>query len=589
MRASLWFSVRATAVVLGLGAPGVAPAAPPGAPVPAVGYPPPAVPVNFPEPLAEGFATQPGPGGIVLPVSTPAPGAVPDAQPPMGGAATGGGNTGTSTPRAAPPAAGQNAPIDPFKMTARWNTPNPGVWIETADKNFVFHAGGTVHYDAAFYTASPLLELGRGGTGKFNDGANMRRARIFFEGTLYHQVDYKFELEFQNGVGVSPAGTTGPVTNTSVINSPGPTDAWITVKEIPLFGNVRVGSQKEWFSLEHLNNYRALEFMERSVLFDLAQATRFNNGFTPGISVYNTWLDQRAFTAAGVYKNESDLIGFGLGDGNYAFTGRVAALPVWRPDDQMWWHVGGGMSHRDPVNGQVVVSVRDNVRNAPLPLLNLLINTGAINASSQDLYNLETAAVWGPFTVQAEYTANLLHSASVAVTGTTPAGRPQGTLFFGGCYAEVMWLLTGESRTFNRGIFALNRVVPKRPLWFKRGDECDDGRGFGAVELAARYSYLDVSNKAVQAGRLDTYTLGLNWYLNTAAKLQFNYDYTRRGLVALSLLTEPHRHVPRPHAPVSQPHTALDARNSIAHQKALKISYFERIDAFLTRRHARCF
>ena len=142
----------------------------------------------------------------------------------------------------------------------------------------------------AWYSASPWLELGPGGTGKFNDGFNLRRGRIFFEGTLYEAVDYKFELEFANGLGFSPVGTTGAVQFNSVTNSPGPTDAWITVKDVPLLGNVRIGSQKEWFSLEHLNNYRALEFLERSYLFDFAQATAFNNGFTPGISVFRTVL-----------------------------------------------------------------------------------------------------------------------------------------------------------------------------------------------------------------------------------------------------------------------------------------------------------
>ena len=43
-----------------------------------------------------------------------------------------------------------------------------------------------------------------------------------------------------------------------------------------------------------------------------------------------------------------------------------------------------------------------------------------------------------------------------------------------------------------------------------------------------RYTYVDLSNKAVQAGRLDSVTLGLNWYLNANAKMQFNYDYTQR-------------------------------------------------------------
>jgi phosphate-selective porin OprO/OprP len=377
-----------------------------------------------------------------------------------------------------------------------------------------------VQYDFAWYSATPLLQFGPGGTGPFNDGANLRRGRLYVEGTLTQALDYKFELEFFNGLGFSPAGTTGAVQFNSVTNSPGPTDAWLTVKDVPLVGNVRIGSQKEWFSLEHLNSYRFLEFMERSYLFDFSQPTAFNNGFSPGVSAFRTWANDRVFTAIGAYKNDSDLLGFGLGDGRYAVTGRVAALPVWMPDERVFWHVGGAMSHRDPVNGQVQIRLRDNIRNAPFPLLNLVANTGLIDTSSQDLFNLETAAVMGPFTFQAEYTANVLNGARI---GTGP---PQGDLFFQGYYAEGLVFLTGESRTWNTKNFFFNRVKPRRPLRLKPSD-CE-GYGFGAWELGVRYTCIDLANKAVQAGRLDSVTLGLNWYLTDHAKVQFNYDYTQR-------------------------------------------------------------
>ena len=262
----------------------------------------------------------------------------------------------STLPTASPPIDAVAAP----KFEAIWNN---GLFFQTPKKEFVAHVGATVHADGAWYTAGTGLQQFAGGTGRFNDGANFRRLRIFLEGSMYKNIDYKVEVEFMNGF--SPAGLTGPVSASTVSNSPGPTDAWITVKDVPRLGNVRIGNQKEWFSLEHLNGYRALEFLERSYLFDFSQATAFNNGFSPGISAFRTWADDRIFTAIGGYKNESDLIGFGLGDGQYAVTGRVAGLPVWQPDDKFFWHVGGAMSHRDPVNGQVQVRIRNEVRNAP--------------------------------------------------------------------------------------------------------------------------------------------------------------------------------------------------------------------------------
>jgi len=426
-----------------------------------------------------------------------------------------------SLPGSSPPPHAADKPI--FDIS--WQN---GLFFQTADKKFSFHAGATVHYDAAFYAPTTILEFGPGGTRSFRDGVNFRRGRIFFEGTLYEAVDYKFELEFANGIGFSPVGTTNEAVAGSVTNSPGPTDAWITIKEVPVVGNVRIGNQKEWFSLEHLNNYRYLEFMERSYLFDFAQETAFNNGFSPGISAFRTWADDRIFSAVGVYKNISDLLGFGIGDGQYAVTGRLAALPVWMPEEKIFWHVGAAMSHRDPVDDQVQIRIRSQIRNAPFPLLNLLANTNLLNATSQTLYNFETAAVWGPFTMQAEYIANIVNGASVAATALAPAGPPQGNLFFQSYYVEALVFLTGESRTWNRKNFVFNRVIPKHPLRLTPCPDCG-GYGLGAWEIGVRYSFIDLSNKAVQAGQLDSITLGLNWYLNANAKMQFNYDYTYRG------------------------------------------------------------
>jgi len=170
----------------------------------------------------------------------------------------------------------------------------------------------------------------------------------------------------------------------------------------------------------------------------------------------------------------------------------VAGLPVWEPNDKMFWHVGGAMSHRDAVKGQVQVRIRNEVRNAPFPLLNLVANTGAINATSQTLYNLETAAVYGPLTLQAEYTANLINGAS---SGTGPN---IGTLAYQGFYAEAMFFLTGESRSWNPKIGVFKRVTPLRNLSFTE-------HGTGVLELAARYTYLDLNDKGISGGLLNAW------------------------------------------------------------------------------------
>ena len=77
----------------------------------------------------------------------------------------------------------------------------------------------------------------------------------------------------------------------------------VTQTNVPWLGNVRVGRQKEPFSLDHLESHRLLPFMERSFLSDLTTVSAFNSGYSPGVSAFRTWADGRVYTHGGVYKN----------------------------------------------------------------------------------------------------------------------------------------------------------------------------------------------------------------------------------------------------------------------------------------------
>ena len=47
--------------------------------------------------------------------------------------------------------------------------------------------------------------------------------------------------------------------------------------------------------------------------------------------------------------------------------------------------------------------------------------------------------------------------------------------------------------------------------------------GWGAIELTARYSELDLSDDVIKGGRLQYATLGVNWYLNPNTRIMLNY------------------------------------------------------------------
>ncbi|MGL6074847.1 MAG: OprO/OprP family phosphate-selective porin [Fimbriiglobus sp.] len=394
------------------------------------------------------------------------------------------------------------------KFEAVWNN---GLFIQTEKKDFVMHVGGVLHLDAAWYSGSEGLQRLPGGIGQLNDGVVPRRTRIFFEGTAYEHFDFFVNYELANGIG--PIGTAAATTS-NIAFSPGLLDAWVTINDVPGIGNIRIGNQKEWFSLEHLNSARFLEFIERSYLFDASQPTAFNNGRSPGVSMFRSWGNDRVFTGLGFYKNQSELFAFGVGDGEYAVTGRVATMLIHDKEAEQLWSVGGAMSHRDPANDQVRVRVRNAARGSPGPLLNLVVDTGALAADSQNLFNLETAAVRGPLTFQAEYRANVIHGARPL------AGGIPNTVVFQGAYAEAMVFLTGESRSWNPKTATFNRVIPNRNFM--------SAGGLGAIELGIRYSYLDATEETIRGGRLHGVTLGLNWYWNPNMKCQINYDYCYR-------------------------------------------------------------
>jgi phosphate-selective porin OprO and OprP len=401
---------------------------------------------------------------------------------------------------------------------------NNGVWFQTPNKDFIFHIGGAGQLDLALYQASDRVQQPPPmGVGPISDGVNIRRGRLRAEGTVYEVVDFLMEMEFFNGVEAPVAPR--PTATLTDFNTPGPTDFNFTIKKLPMIGNIRIGNMKEPFSFEHLSSYRYLEFMERSVIFDAFVPNTFNNGFNPGIMAFNNWgPDNRGTVWNGIFKATSNPYGFGFGRGGYQYAGRVTYLPVWENDGECLVHTGlGVVAGGLPNQGQIRLRARESVRNGPFPLLAQLANTGLLNASSQELVNVETAAVLGSWTFQAEYTANWL-------TDTTRAGNPTnlGTFFGSGYYVEALYFLTGERRTYNKQTATFNRVIPYEPFFLVPGH---DGPlfGTGAWEAGIRYSWVDLSSASILGGVLHDVTFGLNWYLNPNAKLQWNYDVLTRG------------------------------------------------------------
>jgi phosphate-selective porin OprO/OprP len=91
---------------------------------------------------------------------------------------------------------------------------------------------------------------------------------------------------------------------------------------------------------------------------------------------------------------------------------------------------------------------------------------------------------------------------------------------FSGFYGYFSYFLTGENRKYKRENGVFSRVKPNKNFRWGRG------KGKGAIELAARYSELDLSDEGIDGGRLQDLTLGVNWYLNPNTRVMLNYVRT---------------------------------------------------------------
>lgn len=395
-------------------------------------------------------------------------------------------------------------------MKPYWNN---GLFMQSDDKGIVFHMGGTAQFDAAWFQAPKSLDAGV--KNPISDGATPRRIRFRADGTLWDDFDFFSEIEFINGF--SPPGNV--VAPSTVALVPSVTEVWITMKHIPYLGNFRFGNQKEPLGLEHLNSDRFLEFMERSFLQDLTYVSSFNNGFSPGMTFFRNYAEGRIYSAAGVYENINDPFAFATGDGQYAATGRVAALPIWKDGGKTFWEVGGAMSHRDTVSDGYQSRIRGLIRSVPGPFLPVYADTTLLSSQDNDVYALETIFGHERFTCQAEYMASIAHDV------TTAGGTSAGDLLFSGWYVQALFFLTDDQRTFNQTTYTANRVVPKNNFSWKN---CTGG----AWEVGARYSYINLNDGPVVGGVLSDVVIGLTWYLNPMARFYFNYEYLDRSQVS---------------------------------------------------------
>ncbi len=312
-----------------------------------------------------------------------------------------------------------------------------------------------------------------------------RRARLAAVGDVSEDVSYMIEMDF------------------AFPGRPSFMDVWVDVHNVPVLGNVRIGQYRVPFGMDALTSVRELTFLERASPFAFNPFRQISIGFHDNNDAQTlTW-------SAAAFGFPTDVWGDNTGDKGYGMASRVTALPYYAEDGSSLLHLGVDYSltrpstqtleyRNQPEFGGPFIGATGNTPSVPF-----FVDTGVMSATSSNLFNAEIAAVRNQAYIQSELTYAL-----VSLTNG-------GTATFPGYYAQAGYFVTGETRSYNKLAGVLGRVKPLHN-W---GEPC----GYGAVELAARYSYLDLTSRSISGGRMNDVTLGVNWYLNQYTKFQLNY------------------------------------------------------------------
>ena len=379
-----------------------------------------------------------------------------------------------------------------------------------------FHLGpwtfhGYAQVDGAAYDQAaegpPESDFRRGGVHRgdalrarnLSDGSFLRGARLGGEGSFREHFAYRAMFELAAG------GEQG---------EPRIAEVWLSYNRFAPYV-IRIGAFPQPVNMDDATSSDSALFLERATAADLARSLGAGDG---RIGVTLKRVDQRWMAAVSLTGPQIDSAE------DYspraAIVARVSRAVTWAP----------GVSTHVGLNGTYVLSPADKkqagaLAGFPVRFLNTpevdvddtpLIDTGDLFSDHASVFGVEFAAQRRNLYVQAEAFRFRVERQLVSA-----ANDPH----FAGFYVQGSWILTGENRRFDqsRGAFSFPKVA--RPL---------DRGGWGAWELAFRYSQMDLNYHAgspgqpppaegVRGGRQEIWATALLWYPRPRVRLMLNY------------------------------------------------------------------
>ena len=414
-------------------------------------------------------------------------------------------NQTAAKPAEAPPPPKPDAPV----VTMANGRPT----ISSGDGKFTLSIRALGQFDTAYYAqGSHAAQLSAANGPDLSSGQNFRRAHLGVSGKAFGDWNYQFNYDFGGSSGTESPGRIQA--------------AFVEYAGFAPFA-VRVGAFPASAGIEDNTSAADTMFLERNAPAELARNIAGGDGRDAISVIYASDRIYGAFSYTG-----NKIADAGSFDEQQAVLGRLSGVVY--TDDTAKIVVSA--------NGTYVFKVADaaagagapgNFTLSGAPELTVdntgakLVSTGTLNARRVVQWGLESAGQWKNFYGQAGYFGFHVDQRTAAPS-----------VGFGGWYAQASWVVTGESRPYNPASGAFGSPKPAKPFAL-------DGSSWGAFEVAARYSDLNLNDNegalgsampagGVHGGDQRVATVGLNWYPNTMLRFELqaqNVQVSRIGTI----------------------------------------------------------
>ncbi len=367
-----------------------------------------------------------------------------------------------------------------------------------ADSEIAFE--GLFQADGNWFN-NDFSDLGAIGANGKDSEFGVRRAEIILKGK--GPKNFEWVLGYDASTQKSVVVSNGPAAGTTTVNSQG---KWLDANvKYKIGGNpnhfVQAGQYKQPNSLEELGSTRHNDFISKALAtntFGVARRVGVSHRYGD-----NNWGITSSYFGRELTRNLAQGQGFGV-RGNWASINEAGHI----------LHFGVSYVDFDTDRDTVRVRARPD---ADLSVVRLVDTGNLTNVDRLSTIGGEAMWVRGPFKLQAEY----MQSSADRYDN----GNPRQSDDFDGSsgYLTGVWNITGETWTYKDGVAVT--ALPNEPAK-------------GMWQLGLRYDTIDLDDgdpvpgsnptstfavDGVLGGQMDTWTVGVNWYLRSNFKFMANY------------------------------------------------------------------